>query len=159
MLACAMSNDLLCSCHRLRRAGRAVTRLYERALDGSGVTISQFAVLAALGEGHARSVSELARLLGSDRTTMTRTLERLLAAGLLREDPGEDQREHRVMLTDTGRTAFAGAVACWRRAEGTLNRAMGPERLALLWQLLEEAETATRSFDPSRAARKAREEL
>ena len=38
------------------------------------------------------------------------------------------------------------AVAGWRRAEGAMRRAMGPEKVAQLWDLLEEAEAATTTY-------------
>lgn len=143
-----MASNLLCSCHRIHRAGRVVTRLYERAIadSGSGLTPQQFAVLAALAEVQAMTASELTDVVGADRSTLTRALERLDASGLVVGAPGTDRRERRFTLTTAGRTEFEVAVSGWRRAEGALRRAMGPDKVALLWDLLEEAEAATQTY-------------
>ncbi|WP_186394966.1 MarR family winged helix-turn-helix transcriptional regulator [Stappia sp. TSB10GB4] len=143
-----MASNLLCSCHRIHRAGRVVTRLYERAIadSGSGLTPQQFAVLAALAEVQAMTASELTDVVGADRSTLTRALERLDASGLVVGAPGTDRRERRFTLTTAGRTEFEVAVSGWRRAEGALRRAMGPDKVAQLWDLLEEAEAATQTY-------------
>ena len=146
-----MNASLFCSCHRLRRAGRAVTRLYEHALADSGLTPQQFAVLASLAYDGARTASELTERVGAERSTLTRAIDRLQAAGLVETGPAEDRRERRVALTGSGRERLAQGVAGWRRAEGTMRHAMGPERVALLWELLSEAEAATMQYDPDKA--------
>lgn len=153
MLPCGMNASLLCSCHRLRRADRAVTRLYERALAESGLTPQQFAVLASLAYDGARTASELTERIGAERSTLTRALDRLETAGLVATGTAGDRRERRVLLTDAGRERLAQGVAGWRRAEGTMRRAMGAERVALLWELLAEAEAATGQYDPDRPRR------
>ncbi|NRG19735.1 MarR family transcriptional regulator [Rhizobiales bacterium] len=137
-----MADELLCSCHRLRRTSRAVTRLYEQALDGSGITITQYSVLSILARRGPSTATEIARSIGADRTTMTRTLDRMIKAKLIRETTAEDGREHPVLLAPAGEEAMTRAVKGWRRAEGTLNRALGPDRVGELWRLLSEAETA-----------------
>lgn len=143
-----MASNLLCSCHRIHRAGRVVTRLYERAIadSGSGLTPQQFAVLAALAEVQAMTASELTDVVGANRSTLTRALERLDASGLVVGAPGTDRRERRFTLTSAGRTEFEVAVSGWRRVEGALRRAMGPDKVAQLWDLLEEAEAATQTY-------------
>ncbi|SOC09825.1 MarR family winged helix-turn-helix transcriptional regulator [Stappia indica] len=143
-----MASNLLCSCHRIHRAGRLVTRLYERAIadSGSSLTPQQFAVLAALAEVEAMTASELTEVVGADRSTLTRALERLDASGLVAGVPGSDRRERRFSVTAAGRSEFEVAVAGWRRAEGAMRRAMGPEKVAQLWDLLEEAEVATTTY-------------
>jgi DNA-binding MarR family transcriptional regulator len=153
VLLCGMNASLFCSCHRLRRAGRVVTRLYEHALADSGLTPQQFAVLASLAYDGARTASELTERVGAERSTLTRAIDRLEAAGLVETGPAGDRRERRVALTGAGRERLAQGVAGWRRAEGTMRHAMGPERVALLWELLSEAEAATTQYDPDKARR------
>lgn len=138
-----MANDLQCSCHRMRRSTRSVTRLYEQALDGSGITINQFSVLSALTQHGPSTATELARLLGSDRTTMTRTLERMEDSMLVESAEAADGREHPFTVAPDGQEAMERAVKGWRRAEGTLVRALGRDRLSLLWQLLNDVERAS----------------
>lgn len=137
-----MPENLKCTCYRLRKADRRVTRLYEAALADCEITIVQFSVLAELQQYGACGVSELAAGLGTERTTMTRTLERMQALGWLEGVEADDSRLRLHRLTDAGHAVFRRGVASWRRVESAMARGMGAERLALLWQLLGEAETA-----------------
>ena len=150
-----MSDDLNCTCYRLRRADRRLSRLYEAALAGTGVTIVQFSVFAELERAGGLGISALAERLGTDRTTMTRTLDRMEGLGWVAVEKADDARLQRHAVTEVGRAVFRDAWRGWRRTETAIARAMGGERLALLWQLLGEAEEAARvataDADPARA--------
>jgi hypothetical protein len=63
-----------CLCHRTRMASRAVTRLYDDTLRPVGLRATQLAVLVAIGSGEVVSISALAKLMGMDRSTLTRNL-------------------------------------------------------------------------------------
>ncbi|MBA5779276.1 winged helix-turn-helix transcriptional regulator [Stappia sp. F7233] len=120
-----------------------MTRLYEQALEGSGITINQFSILSALTQRGPSTATELARYLGSDRTTMTRTLDRMMDSRLVDEVPASDGREHPVAVAPDGQEAMLRANKGWRKAEGTLTHALGRDRVALLWKLLNEVERAS----------------
>ncbi|WP_162901307.1 MarR family winged helix-turn-helix transcriptional regulator [Breoghania sp. L-A4] len=141
-----MVEDLKCTCYRLRRADRRVTRLYDAALEPSGVTIVQFSILAALARDGDSGITALADSLGTERTTMTRTLERMQALGWIGPVDGGDARMRAQRLTEEGRAVYGRAAGHWRRAESAMARGMGADRLALLWQLLGEAEDAARGI-------------
>src|SRR5207244_11558938 len=66
-----------CACWRLRQASRAVTRHYERALRRRGLRATQFSLLALLTQTGPLTVSELAAMLGVERTTLTSNLRTL----------------------------------------------------------------------------------
>ncbi|MEI2385374.1 MarR family winged helix-turn-helix transcriptional regulator [Breoghania sp. JC706] len=140
-----MSDDLNCTCYRLRRADRRLSRLYEAALVDTGVTIVQFAVFAELERAGGMGISALAERLGTDRTTMTRTLDRMEALGWVAVERADDARLQRHVVSAAGRAVFRDAWRGWRRTETAIAKAMGGERLALLWQLLGEAEEAARA--------------
>ncbi len=149
-----MSDDLNCTCYRLRKADRLLSRIYDSALAGTGVSIVQFAVLAELERAGARGITALAETLGTDRTTMTRTLDRMAGLGWVTVEETEDARLHRHQVTDAGHAVFVEAWRGWRRAETAIAKSMGGERLALLWELLGEAEQAARnaSIQPASSA-------
>ncbi len=148
-----MSEDLNCTCYRLRKADRLLSRLYDAALSGTGVSIVQFAVLAELERAGPRGITALAEALGTDRTTMTRTLDRMEGLGWVEVEEAEDARLHRHHVTEAGHAVFMDAWRGWRRAETAIAKSMGGERLALLWELLGEAEQAARkaSIQPANA--------
>ena len=69
-----------CACVRVRRASRALTRLYDERLRAAGLQASQLTMLAAVatcGDGGA-NIGALAEGLVMDRTTLTRNLEHLV---------------------------------------------------------------------------------
>src|SRR5580692_4033045 len=72
-----------CTCSQLRRAGRQVTQLYDRALEPAGLTIGQFGLLAYLSTAGAENpggiaIGALADARGMDPTTLTRNLKPLV---------------------------------------------------------------------------------
>jgi DNA-binding MarR family transcriptional regulator len=128
-----------CTCFRLRSLTRRVTRLYDQVLAPSGLTVTQYSVLAhALRQDAAPAVSELAQLLFTDRTTLTRNLKPLADAGLVKVADGADARSKAVRVTAKGRSAFRAARPLWKEAQARLRAQAGGARLAALHGLIEE---------------------
>jgi DNA-binding MarR family transcriptional regulator len=128
-----------CTCFRLRSLTRRVTRLYDQVLAPSGLTVTQYSVLAhALRQDAAPTVSELAQQLFTDRTTLTRNLKPLAAAGLVKVGAGADARSKAVRVTAKGRSAFRAARPLWKEAQARLRAQAGGARLAALHGLIEE---------------------
>lgn len=119
-----MIEDFACACTTLRRATRAVTAAYDKALEPSGLRITQFSVLRTLERHGPLPVSQLAARVALDRSTMGRNLDPLERRGLVRLEIGEnDQRERVADLTSAGQAAIQVALPRWREAQeliGTL---------------------------------------
>ncbi len=129
-----------CVCGRLRMAARAVTQAYDAALEPSGLTITQFGLLAALYRLGPMAVGELAREMGMDRTTMTRNLRPLEARGLIEALPdAEDRRRRRLALTGAGEEAFAAALPLWRAMQARVRARLGPYHTKRLFAELDAA--------------------
>lgn len=79
----SLSGTGLCVCLQLRRASRAVTQLYDAALQPSGLLSTQFALLAAVAKKEPITISELGDLLVIDSTTLRRSLGKLQRMGYL----------------------------------------------------------------------------
>lgn len=123
----AHRDALGCICGRLRMAARAVTQAYDAALAPSGLTVTQFALLAALYRLGPTAVGALAREMVMDRTTLTRNLRPLEARGLIVAVPGDDDKRRRVLaLTDAGDEAFATALPLWRAEQARMRARLGP---------------------------------
>ena len=107
-----------CHCLALRRASRAVTQHYESAFRGAGLRATQFTVLSALAVAGPLTVSRLARILGMERTTLTRNLRPLESKGWVEvAHDADDQRLRRVTLTPLGLATATGALPAWRKAQ------------------------------------------
>ena len=88
-----LASDL---CWMLARAGHSLTTELTAALEGSGVSPRGYSVLATAAAGE-HTQTELARLLGIDKTTMMVTLDELEAAGLAKRRPLSTDRRARVV--------------------------------------------------------------
>lgn len=119
--------DLLssCTCQNLRQTTRVVTQYYEQALEPTGLKITQLPVLAAAATMGPVPMSQLADALVMDRTTLTRNLQPLERAGLVKVLPGEDKRARMVSATSKGLDALDRALPLWKRAQGDMVEALG----------------------------------
>ncbi len=103
-----------CLCLHAQRAARALARRFDDALRPVGLTNSQFSLLNALNRPAPATMSEVSRLLGADRTTLTAALKVLEREGLTRTvaDPA-DQRARRIALTPAGHARLITALPIW----------------------------------------------
>src|SRR5712664_2161695 len=84
---------LPCACANLRRAARAVTKFYNHALRPDGIEITQFTLLMALDLTGETTQGELAELLASDSTTLTRMLSLVKKRRWIQIRQGDDRRQ------------------------------------------------------------------
>ncbi len=117
-----------CTCFSVRKAARAVTQLYDAALEPSGLRATQFSLLASLRIGGPLTISRLAEAMVMDRTTLTRNLRPLDKQGLVSVAPGRDRRTRQVRLTARGRTRFTQAFPLWQRAQAQMAKGLGAAR-------------------------------
>jgi DNA-binding MarR family transcriptional regulator len=106
-----------CVCSAARRRSRDLTRVFEKAMRGSGVLGTQFTLLATLVQTGPLPTTRLADFLGLERTTLTRNLSPLVRKGLVRIDDGEDRRVHKVAITTAGEETARRAFPFWKKAQ------------------------------------------
>jgi DNA-binding MarR family transcriptional regulator len=118
----AVSGEIAATCagFNLRRASRAVSQHFDHALAPTGLRMTQFTLLGALALGGSVTINDLARVLVIDRTTLTRNLRLLRAAGRVAATTNGTGREQRISLTEDGRAVLARAIPLWRAAQDTL---------------------------------------
>src|SRR6516162_10092314 len=151
-----MENDFRkimgCTCMRMRRATRRVTQLYDHALEPSGLTVSQFGLMAYLlgasgAPSSASSIGTIAEFLGMDPTTLNRNLKPLAAKGLVRSsaDPA-DRRVRKVQITDKWQRILLRALPLWREAR--VEKAPEPKETGTLNGLLDLSAARLRPIAP-----------
>jgi len=145
-----------CTCHRLRQLTRRLTQHYDACLAPVGLRVTQYSLLATLCRSGPATMSRLATLMEMDRTTLTRDLKPLGDAGLVDVAAGEDARERIVSATERGRRTWRAARENWRSAQDEVNRALGPEQVAALHELLDGSLARLRAAAPARAPRRRR---
>jgi DNA-binding MarR family transcriptional regulator len=143
------SECLACSCFAARRAARTITQHYERHLKPSGLRVTQFTVLSMLAAAGPQALSRLADQLATERTTLTRNLRSLMAAGLVTESATEDARVRLLAITPRGTAAARAALPYWREAQKSIARRLGGGAI----RALAAASAATTSLSPGRPVR------
>ncbi len=127
-----------CTCLRLRKATRRVTQIYDEMLEPSGLTISQFSLLARLMPEEGLSIGALAETLVMDPTTLTRNIKPLVDRGFLQTyNDAEDRRRRMVALTKQGRDIVPVAYPLWRKAQARLAVQLGASDIASLNKALD----------------------
>lgn len=106
-----------CHCNLLRKAARRVSAIYDRELAGSGLRITQYALLAEIERSGPISITELAALMVMERNGLGLTLRLLERDGLLVTVMGKDRRSCTVSLTELGQRRLADLHPRWQRAQ------------------------------------------
>jgi DNA-binding MarR family transcriptional regulator len=130
----ATASDLPCACTALRKATRAVSRIYDDALATVGMNITQFAILRVIGRAGDGGVplSRLAESLVMDKTSLYRGLGPLIRSGWVVVTQARKGRTKLVRLTTKGRRVTDAAAEPWEAAQSNVVEAFGLERWAAL---------------------------
>jgi len=129
-----------CIASRVRRMSRIVTRVYDDALRGLGITASQYTLLAQLANQDGITAVEIGYSLDIEKSTLSRNLKRLLALGLIDMDPPAGRRGRGLHLTAQGQTTLQAAYPIWQGAQQRTKSVMGENTCELLDGLLAHAE-------------------
>ncbi len=112
-----------CAGWTLRLAARRTTQFLEERMARSGISFSQFGLMAEIASASDDTVSALAQRMGLDQSTLSRTLRTLEAGGLVEIATVEsDQRKRMVWLTEKGARRLEAALTAWRQAHAELSR-------------------------------------
>jgi DNA-binding MarR family transcriptional regulator len=125
-----------CACFDLRKATRAVSRLYDDFLRDEGLSVSQFSLLRLIRAEKELSISTLGRYMVMDRTSITRALAPLERDGLIDSRPGADKRIRIVSVTSKGRKLVERAEPRWQQAQEALIETIGEDRWSAMTTLL-----------------------
>ena len=121
-----------CIAGRLRLLNRVVTNLYDDALRPFGVKLSQGNVLAVTAKLGVARPAEVCDILELDTSTLSRTVERMVANGWLEILPDDDGRSHPFRLTDEGKRLMEKAIPAWETAQAEAKKLLGADGLKLL---------------------------
>ena len=127
-----------CACYNLRRAARAITRLYDDFLRPGGLRTTQYSVLTATKLRGPVTLTKLAELTVTERTTLTRNLTILEKKGFILIEPGSDRREHQVTITGQGQVVLMAAIPLWEKAQSHIEKGLGENRMGSLLKDLSE---------------------
>ena len=131
-----------CAGWNARLAARRITGFLNRRMQGSGLSLAQFGLMAQIASARDDTLGALAQRTGLDQSTLSRNLQVLETSGLIEIAAGhKDARRRAVWLTEQGALSLEAGLADWRRAHGELAERLDPEaarRLAIAAEALEE---------------------
>ena len=127
-----------CTNFKLRQLTRRVSACCEPFFSDSGLKTTQYSLLSHVEYFGPISPGQLARRMGMDASTLTRNLQPLVLVGLIQNGPGHDARSRQVQISAAGRKKRGEMKADWKRAQLSLNAALGNDRVQRLHALLDE---------------------
>jgi len=129
----------LCTCFRLRKLSRLVTQRYDRELASAGLNLNQYSILRRAART-PQTVGALAREIGMDRTTLSRDLKPLIAAGWIEQTSSdEDARQRLVRIKPAGKRVLERAQPLWRKAQDDIDARLGATGVNALHTQLDRA--------------------
>lgn len=105
----------------IRLAARCITRFMEGHMQGAGLSLAQFGLMAQIAAAGDDTIGTLAERSGLDQSTLSRNLRGLEQAGLVEIAIVEsDLRRRAVWLTEKGARRLEAAIPVWERAHAAL---------------------------------------
>ena len=145
-----------CASTALRKASRAVGRLYDAALQPTGLSANQLSILRTIERMDGPLLARLSERMVMDRTSLYRALAPMERDGWIRIQPAAG-RSKRVVLTDEGRSVSERAAAAWDDVQGQFVGSIGLERWEAFAATLRDLTRAARSLDEHVAGPSVRE--
>jgi DNA-binding MarR family transcriptional regulator len=123
-----------CLCAAARRATRAISRFYELRMASTGLTITQYTLLRILASVPSPiSQGDLAELILTDSTTLTRVLALMHQNDLIRSTTDKTDRRSKLWsITPKGKALLTKAEPLWHKAQSDAKRALGEDHFDTL---------------------------
>jgi DNA-binding MarR family transcriptional regulator len=132
-----------CACTTVKKLSRILGRTYDFALAGTGVNITQLAVLRCISRRDGEPLVRVAEELEMDRTSLYRAIAPMIREGWLTLAEGVDARSRSVKITPKGSQLLTKAGRGWGEVQDRLIGRFGrTEYAALLAELHRLAECA-----------------
>ena len=109
-----------CIAMRLRQLNRMVTRLYDESLRPLGFTINQLNILATIVSRGPIPPGQLGQMLGMEKSTVSRTVDRMHKHGWIDIGPGKDKRSQLLKATPMGRQLLLTAAPVWHELQANV---------------------------------------
>jgi DNA-binding MarR family transcriptional regulator len=115
-----------CASLNFRRTSRIVTRMYDTAMQESGVRSTQFTILVGIAKLQPVAIGTLAKVLMLDSSTLTRSLRLLQNERMIGISKRAAMRQRFLKLTHSGEKALQRSLPLWRAAHARFVAAVGP---------------------------------
>lgn len=140
-------NDMVppspCYCTNLRKAARAVSALYDKALEPCGLRVTQYSLLAHVARMEPVTFRSLSQTMRLERTTLVRNIDLLRKQDLITDAPDTVGKAGLLRVTGKGRDVLEQAVPLWKNAQASVKTLLAPEEIVSLKDLLGKLQAAT----------------
>jgi len=126
-----------CVGFNVRKASRLLGQIYDQALKPIGLKGTQFSLLMSVAGNQGATIGELSQLLGMERSTLSRNVLILQKKGLVTEEEGQDRRQQKISITDSGVSVLRKALPLWQEVQERLAGELGEERIKNLLEDLQ----------------------
>ena len=124
-----------CIAYRVRLLNRVITNIYDRALKPLGLKVNQANILIMLSIADHASSADIARVLLMDKSTVSRTVDRMRKNGWISVAGHGDGPSQVISVTPQGRKLMAAAHAQWKMAQKQAAALLGEEGVAAVRRL------------------------
>jgi DNA-binding MarR family transcriptional regulator len=121
------SKSAACACTTVKKLSRILTRAYDDGLAGSGINITQLAVMRCIGRRQGEPLVRVAEELEMDRTSLYRAIAPMVRDGWLSRSDGADARSRTAAITRKGHQVLAKAAAGWDEMQDRLVKGFGKD--------------------------------
>jgi len=122
-------NESPCVCFNIRKASRAITKIYDDMFREINLSAPQAAVLNALRVLGPLTVLEIADALATDRTTLTRNLKPLERDGYIKIQIGQDRRSRVIVVTNKGKKASEQTMLIFQHFQSKVDSSIGKDKI------------------------------
>ncbi len=116
-----------CIALRTRVLSRTITGIYNKALAPVGLTAGQMSILAVIARRGPIAPGAVASLLNIEKSTMSRTVERMRKQGWLAARQAASGNQQQLSLLAKGRRLLEKAGPAWRKAQSEARALLGTQ--------------------------------
>ena len=126
-----------CLGYRTRLLSRVITNIYDRAMQPLGLKANQVTILTMLSYVGKASPAEISRELVMEKSTVSRTLDRMKKNGWVKVEGQGDGPGQTITVTNQGRELMAAAHEQWKKAQEQTAEILGEDGVAAIIKLHE----------------------
>lgn len=125
-----MENKTLssCYCKNIRRLSNSITKYYDDYLKNAGLTLNQYSLLSSTEKIQPASITQIAKKVGLERTTIVRDLKPLFKMELIEDIAEEGKRNRKIVLTKKGKDILSRAKPYWDEAQKNIFNKLGEDK-------------------------------
>ncbi len=112
---------------RARLVDRVISGIFDEHLRPLGLRNTQVSLLTAVGHAGEVGPGTLSEALSMEKSTVSRTVDRMIERGWLETLAVDDGRSYHVQLTPDGEAKLLEAHPAWRAAQRQIEALLGDE--------------------------------